>query len=140
MIQMNCPGCGKILRIASRHLGTTGKCRRCRVPVKVSVPPGIYISETETPSVIMGLAEESKDAEPIHVRCPECRDQIPLYSVVYGMDMLCNRCGAEWVLDESWLGRLPWFSSDGSDDDTPTPAIREVLARTRTRETDKGTF
>ena len=139
MIQMNCPGCGKLLRIGSHHLGVTGQCKRCHSPIKVTVPPGIFIPDAETPSLVMKLAGEAKDKEPVQVHCPECRDAIPLYSVVYGMEMLCNRCGAEWTLDESFISRGPLFSSD-ADDDLPTPALRETFARSRTRESDKGTF
>ena len=54
--------------------------------------------------------------------------------------MLCNRCGAEWILDETWIGKAPLFSSDADDSDSPTPAIRDALTRSRTRESDKGTL
>ena len=45
--------------------------------MKVTVPPGIYVSDSETPSLIMKLSDGTKEAEPVQVYCPDCRDGDP---------------------------------------------------------------
>ena len=129
MIQMTCPGCGKTLRILDKFMGGTGKCRSCLTRIEVTVPPGIWMEDLETPSLHIIPVDEQSEG-PVEGRdliyCPSCHDTIILLFPYEGMEMICNQCGASWTLEK--------LAQNVEDEIEFTgPAIRATWAQVRTR-------
>ena len=130
MIQMECPECGKTLRIREKYLGTTGKCRRCLTRIKVVVPPGVWKEDSESPSLqmtpIVDPSTSEEESDRVLVYCPNCRDIIPLLFPYDGMEMICNQCGMSWTLEK--------LAREVEDEiEFTSPAIRETWVQVRTR-------
>lgn len=121
MIEMQCPKCGKTLRIQDNYLGTTGKCKACLTRINVTVPPGIH---KENP-VVLTLEPIEETTQSTSVYCPGCRNPIPLRIPCEKTRMACERCGSIWILEK--------LAQQVEDEDFTSPAIRETWPQPRTR-------